>query len=85
MAEKYVDEKLLRKIKKWKEGDPPVRTYKRGSTIIEDLVGHTIDIHNGKDFISVYVRPEMVGHKLGEFAPTRKFIRHGGQKEAVIS
>lgn len=85
MAEKYVDEKLLRKIKKWKEGDPPVRTYKRSSTIIEDLVGHTIDIHNGKDFISVYVRPEMVGHKLGEFAPTRKFIRHGGQKEAVIS
>ncbi len=84
MAEKYVDEKLLKRIKKWKEGDPTVRTYKRNSTIIEDLVGHTIDVHNGKDFISVYIRPEMVGHKLGEFAPTRKFIKHGGQKEAVI-
>lgn len=84
MAEKYVDEKLLKKVKKWKEGDPTVRTYKRNSTIIEDLVGHTIDVHNGKDFISVYIRPEMIGHKLGEFAPTRKFIKHGGQKEAVI-
>ena len=85
MTEKYADEKLLKKIKKWKEGDPIVRTYKRNSTIIEDLVGHTIDVHNGKDFISVYIRPEMVGHKLGEFAPTRKFIRHGGQKETVVS
>jgi small subunit ribosomal protein S19 len=84
MTEKYVDEKLLKKIKKWKEGDPAVRTYKRNSTIIEDLVGHTIDVHNGKDFISVYIRPEMVGHKLGEFAPTRKFIRHGGQKETIV-
>ena len=84
MAEKYVDEKLLKKIKKWKEGDPTVRTYKRNSTITEDLVGYTIDVHNGKDFISVYIRPEMIGHKLGEFAPTRKFIKHGGQKEAVI-
>ena len=84
MTEKYVDEKLLKKIKKWKEGDPTVRTYKRNSTIIEDLVGHTIDVHNGKDFISVYIRPEMVGHKLGEFAPTRKFIRHGGQKETIV-
>ncbi len=85
MLEKYVDEKLLKKIKKWKEGDPLVKTYKRNSTIIEDLVGHTIEVHNGKDFISVYIRPEMIGHKLGEFSPTRKFNRHGGQKEAVVS
>ena len=84
MAEKYIDEKLLKKIKKWKEGDPPVRTYKRSSSISEDLVGHTIAVHNGKDFIPVYVRLEMVGHKLGEFSPTRKFVRHGGQKEAIV-
>ena len=84
MAEKYVDQKLIKKIKKWKEGDPTLRTYKRNSSISEDLVGHTIAVHNGKDFIPVYVRPEMVGHKLGEFAPTRKFVRHGGQKEAIV-
>ena len=84
MAKKYVDEKLLKKIKKWKEGDPPLRTYKRNSAISEDLVGHTIAVHNGKDFISVYIRPEMIGHRLGEFAPTRKFIKHGGQKEAIV-
>jgi small subunit ribosomal protein S19 len=84
MTEKYVDAKLLKKIKNWKEGDSPLKTYKRSSTIVEDLVGHTISVHNGKDFISVYIRPEMIGHKLGEFAPTRKFIKHGGQKEAVV-
>jgi len=84
MAEVYVDEKLLTKVKKWKEGDPQIKTYKRNSTIVEDFVGHTLLVHNGKDFISVYIRQEMVGHKLGEFAPTRRFIKHGGQKEAII-
>ncbi|MEO0293740.1 MAG: 30S ribosomal protein S19 [candidate division WOR-3 bacterium] len=81
---KYVDEKLLKKIKNWKEGDPQIKTYSRNSTITKEFVGHTIGIHNGKDFISVYIRPEMIGHKLGEFAPTRKFIKHGGQKEGVV-
>lgn len=85
MTEVYVDEKLLKKIKNWKEGDPQVKTYARGSTITEDFVGHTITVHNGKEFIAVYIRREMIGHKLGEFAPTRKFVRHGGQKEAVIT
>lgn len=84
MAKEYVDPKLMKKIKKWKDGDPVIRTYSRSSTIIEDLVGHTLAVHNGKDFVSVYIRREMIGCKLGEFAPTRKFIKHGGQKEAVI-
>jgi len=84
MAKEYVDAKLMKKVKKWKEGDPPIRTYRRNSTVTENLVGLTIAVHNGKDFISVYVRREMIGCKLGEFAPTRKFIRHGGQKEAVV-
>jgi small subunit ribosomal protein S19 len=85
MKQIYVDEKLLKKIKNWKEGDPLIRTYRRGSTITQDFVGHTVGVHNGKEFISVYIRTEMVGHKLGEFAPTRKFIKHGGHKEAVIT
>jgi len=84
MAKEYVDAKLMKKVKKWKEGDPPIRTYRRSSTVTEDLVGHTIAVHNGKDFISVYIRQEMIGCKLGEFSPTRKFIRHGGQKETVV-
>jgi small subunit ribosomal protein S19 len=84
MAERYVDAKLMKKIKKWKEGDPPIRTYRRSSTVTEDMVGHTIEVHNGKDFITVFIRREMIGCKLGEFAPTRKFFKHGGQKEAVV-
>lgn len=84
MSKGYVDEKLLKKVKRWKEGDPQVNTYRRNSTITKDLVGHTIGVHNGKDFITVYIREEMIGHKLGEFAPTRKFIKHGGQKETII-
>lgn len=84
MSEKYVDAKLMKKIKKWKEGDPPIRTYRRNSTVTEDMVGLTIEVHNGKDFISVFIRREMIDCKLGEFAPTRKFIKHGGQKEAVV-
>jgi small subunit ribosomal protein S19 len=80
----YVDERLVRKIKDKKPGDKSViKTWSRSCTITPDMVGFTFGVHNGKDFISVFATEEMVGHRLGEFSPTRKFVRHGGriQKE----
>ena len=59
-----------------------VKTWSRRSTVIPDMVGHTIAVHNGRKFIPVYVAENMVGHKLGEFAPTRIFKGHGGKKAA---
>jgi len=59
-----------------------IKTWSRRSTIIPDMVGHTIAVHNGRKFIPVYVAENMVGHKLGEFAPTRIFKGHGGKKAA---
>ncbi len=81
----YVHPKLLKKIGKLKVGDRTViKTWARSSTITPEMVGFTFGVHNGKDFIQVRVVENMVGHKLGEFSPTRKFVRHGGklQKEA---
>lgn len=80
----YIDPKLLKKIGKLKVGDKTViKTWSRASTICPEMVGFTFGVHNGKDFIPVYITEDMVGHKLGEFSPTRKFVRHGGkiQKE----
>jgi small subunit ribosomal protein S19 len=80
----FVDEKLLKKLADKKPGDKSVvKTWSRSSTIVPEMVGFTFGVHNGKDFIPVFVTEEMVGHKLGEFSLTRKFIRHGGkiQKE----
>ena len=77
----FVDQKLLAKVDKQIEADTrkPIKTWSRSSLILPDFVGHTFLVHNGKTFISVYVSENMVGHKLGEFSPTRKFIQHGGQ------
>jgi len=77
----FVDQKLLKKIKKADKPDKaqPIKTWARSSTIIPDMIGYTFLVHNGKDFIPVKVTEEMVGHKLGEFSPTTKFIRHGGK------
>lgn len=80
----YVDEKLIKKVKKLKPGDKTIiKTWARAATISPEMVGFTFGVHNGREHISVFVTEDMVGHKLGEFAPTRKFIRHGGkiQKE----
>ena len=80
----YVDERLINKIRNKKPGDKSViKTWSRPCTITPDMVGFTFGVHNGKEFISVFATEEMVGHRLGEFSPTRKFIRHGGriQKE----
>ena len=76
----YVDEKLLKKINASTPGDKKViKTWARHSAISPEMVGHTIAVHNGKDHLPVYVTENMVGHKLGEFSPTRKFRSHGGK------
>ena len=76
----FVDQKLLIKIDKMNESGQkrPIKTWSRRSMITPDFVGHTFLVHNGRDHVSVYVSENMVGHKLGEFSPTRKFIAHGG-------
>lgn len=76
----YVDQRLLQKIQKLPVGTRTViKTWARASTITPDMVGLTFGVHNGKEHIAVRVVEEMVGHKLGEFSPTRKFVRHGGK------
>lgn len=81
----YVDPKLLKKISNMKTGDKTViKTWSRGSNISPEMVGFTLGVHNGKDHIPVYVTEEMVGHKLGEFSSTRKFVKHGGKLQKEI-
>lgn len=77
----YVDPKLLKKITQLEaQGQKkPVKTWARGSEIAPEFVGHTFAVHNGNQFIPVFVSENMVGHKLGEFSPTRKFRGHGGK------
>jgi len=78
----YVDQKLLEKILKLRKGDKVIiKTWARHSTISPEMVGFTFGIHNGKEFIPVYIAEDMVGHKLGEFAPSTKFHRHGGRMQ----
>lgn len=76
----YVDEKLMQKVAKKTAGDKePIKTWARASTISPEMIGFVFNVHNGKNFIEVKVVEEMVGHRLGEFAPTRKFVKHGGK------
>lgn len=75
----FVDEKLLKKIDAQATSKQPIKTWARRSTIAPEFIGHTFLVHNGKTFINVYVTEEMVGHKLGEFAPTRLFRGHGAR------
>ncbi|PIY96356.1 MAG: 30S ribosomal protein S19 [Candidatus Kerfeldbacteria bacterium CG_4_10_14_0_8_um_filter_42_10] len=78
----YVDQKLIKKISKVKRGDKTIiKTWSRACTITPEMVGFTIGVHNGREHIPVYIVENMVGHKLGEFSPTRKFIRHGGRMQ----
>ena len=83
----YINEKLLKKVEKAKEEgkNKAIKTWARSSTVIPEFVGYTFSVHNGKNFISVYVTENMVGHKLGEFAPTRTFRRHGGPTARVTA
>jgi len=78
----YVDPKLMKKVMKIKESGSRevIKTWSRSSMIIPDFVGQTIAVHNGKQFIPVYITENMVGHKLGEFSPTRTFKGHTGNK-----
>ena len=78
----YVDEKLLKKILKQESlgENNPIKTWARASDIIPEFVGHTFEVHNGKRFLSVFVSENMVGHRLGEFSPTRTFKTHPVKK-----
>ena len=80
----YVDEKLMKKVSNRKPNDGSIKTWARASQIAPEFVGYTFAVHTGKNFDDVFVTEDMVGHRLGEFAPTTKFIKHGGkmQKEA---
>ena len=77
----FIDEKLLLKIDGMNSRDERkvIKTWSRASTISPDFVGHTVAVHNGNKFIPVYITENMVGHKLGEFSPTRLFRGHGGR------
>jgi len=79
----YVDVKLLKKVKKAvSTGDKkPIKTWSRASVVMPEFVGCTFAVHNGKIFITVYITESMVGHKLGEFSPTRIFRKHGFHTE----
>lgn len=83
----YIEEKLLAQIREMNEKNEKriVRTWSRRSTIMPEFVGHTLAVHNGKKFIPVYVTENMVGHKLGEFAPTRTFRGHSGHTRRVVA
>lgn len=79
----FVEEKLFRKVMNLKAagGTAPIKTWSRRCTIVPEFVGHRFEVHNGKAFLPVYVTEDMVGHKLGEFSPTRTFRGHSGGKK----
>ncbi|MHB8140798.1 MAG: 30S ribosomal protein S19 [Vulcanimicrobiaceae bacterium] len=81
----FVADHLLKKVEQLNETREKrvIKTWSRASTIVPTMVGHTIGVHNGKAHVPVYVTENMVGHKLGEFAPTRNFRGHGGDKASV--
>jgi small subunit ribosomal protein S19 len=77
----FIDEKLVKKVKKAIETNDkkPIKTWSRSCVITPEMVGITFLVHNGKNFLDVFVEENMVGHKLGEFSPTKKFFNHGGK------
>jgi len=80
----YVNEKLLRRIERMEGGKKePLKTWARGCTISPEFIGHTFNVHNGNKFLKVFVTEDMVGHKLGEFSPTRTFRGHTLRKETT--
>lgn len=81
----FVDKHLYKKVLEMldKKTKTPIKTWSRRSTIIPEMVGLTISVYNGKTFVPVYITDQMIGHKLGEFVPTRIFRAHGGKKAKV--
>ena len=82
----FIDDSLVKKVEEMnRQGDRKIiKTWSRRSTISPDFVGHTVGVHNGKKFIPVFVTENMVGHKLGEFSPTRMFRSHGGRAKKDV-
>lgn len=81
----YVDTKLLKKVSKLAPGSSPViKTWSRDSLISPEMVGYVFGVHNGKIFVEVTATEEMVGHRFGEFSPTRKFVKHGGRMQREL-
>ncbi len=76
----FADDYLFKKVEAMGKKKEVIKTWSRRSTIFPEFIGHTFGVYNGKEFIPVYVTEDMVGHKLGEFAPTRKFGGHGDDK-----
>lgn len=81
----FVDENVIKKLKNLKPGDKAIiKTWSRACTITPEMVGFTFGVHNGREHIPVFVSEEMVGHRLGEFSPTRKFTKHGGRMQREL-
>ena len=83
----YVEDKLLKKVETMDQSGSRrvIKTWSRRSMVLPEFVGHTFAVHNGKNFISVFITENMVGHRLGEFAPTRSFRRHGAATDKTVS
>jgi len=83
----FVEKKLLNKIKEMNESGKKmvIKTWSRSSTVFPEMVGHTIAVHDGRKHVPVYITEDMVGHKMGEFAPTRRFRGHGHHTERSTS
>ncbi|MEK7608297.1 MAG: 30S ribosomal protein S19 [Patescibacteria group bacterium] len=80
----FVDPSVLKKIARQKPDGGPIKTWSRASEISPEMVGYLFAVHNGKIFIEVRITEDMVGHRLGEFSPTRKFVKHGGKMQKEI-
>ncbi len=80
----FLDPNILKKISKQKPDEGAIKTWSRACEISPEMVGYLFAVHNGKDFIDVRVNEDMVGHRLGEFSPTRKFVRHGGKMQKEL-
>lgn len=81
----YVHPSLLKHMKRTSPGSRvAIKTWSRGSTITPEMIGYTFNVHNGKNFVEVKIAEDMVGYHLGEFSPTRKFLRHGGRMQKEL-